>query len=169
MMMMMMMGGGGVGRQREWAARGAGAGAGWQAALYCERMQLRWEGRDALALISHSCTACPLPHPPTPPSTPQDMTAAGVEPDSVTHTMLLMAHEKAGQWEEALGAYRGMQAAGLQRNSFTYRCGGAGAGGGVGWGWVGVGGRVGTRRRGESGGDSGDGGCLFRALGVSGV
>ena len=62
----------------------------------------------------------------------QDMSAAGVEPDAVTHTMLLMAHEKAGQWEEALGAYRGMQAAGLQRNSFTYRwVGGAGAGCGV--------------------------------------
>ncbi len=49
------------------------------------------------------------------------MAAAGVEPDSVAHTILLMAHEKAGQWEAALEAYAEMQRLGLPRNSFTYR------------------------------------------------
>ncbi|PSC70893.1 hypothetical protein C2E20_5639 [Micractinium conductrix] len=51
----------------------------------------------------------------------EDMTAAGSKPDSVTHTILLMAHEKAGQWEQALEAYARMQRLGLPRNSFTYR------------------------------------------------
>lgn len=51
----------------------------------------------------------------------QDMTARGVEPDSVAHTILLMGHEKAGQWEAALEAYAEMQRLGLPRNSFTYR------------------------------------------------
>lgn len=50
-----------------------------------------------------------------------EMAAAGLPPDSVAHTILLMAHERAGAWEAALEAYARMQRLGLERNSFTYR------------------------------------------------
>ena len=52
----------------------------------------------------------------------QEMDEAGLPPDSVAHTILLMAYEKAGRWEAALDAYAAMQRLGLDRNSFTYRC-----------------------------------------------
>ena len=55
------------------------------------------------------------------PGSPQEMSAAGLHVDAVAHTILLMAHEKAGAWEAALECYATMQSLGLQSNSFTYR------------------------------------------------
>jgi pentatricopeptide repeat protein len=49
------------------------------------------------------------------------MQAAGLPPDEVAHTILVMAHEKAGRWRDALAAYAAMRRAGLPRSSFTYR------------------------------------------------
>lgn len=51
------------------------------------------------------------------------MAGVGLEPNAVAHTILLMAHEKAGDWEAVLGAYDNMRRRGLERNSFTYRWG----------------------------------------------
>ena len=51
-----------------------------------------------------------------------------MQPDAVAHTILLMAHEKAGRWEAAMDTYAGMQRRGLPRDSFTYRRGRGGVG-----------------------------------------
>ena len=59
------------------------------------------------------------------PGAPQEMAAAGLEADAVAHTILLMAHEKAGAWESALECYATMQRLSLQSNSFTFRQGAA--------------------------------------------
>ena len=83
------------------------------------------------------------------------MEEEGLEPDTTTHTLLLMAHEKRGDWEAALDVYALMSRLEVPRNSFTYRWGGWGRGWVIWWGprgigrWVGwagvflVGGRVG--------------------------
>ena len=49
------------------------------------------------------------------------MRAAKVQPDSQTHTALVMAYEKSGDWRQALEAFSAMRRAGLHCNSFTYR------------------------------------------------
>ena len=67
------------------------------------------------------------------------MEARGLPPDSVAHTILVMAHEKAGAWREALAAYRHMRDRGLERNSFTYRRALAGSGPGPAFLWAGGG------------------------------
>ncbi|EFN56272.1 hypothetical protein CHLNCDRAFT_51958 [Chlorella variabilis] len=69
----------------------------------------------------------------------QEMEARGLPPDSVAHTILVMAHEKAGAWREALAAYRHMRDRGLERNSFTYRRALAGSGPGPAFLWAGGG------------------------------
>ena len=71
-----------------------------------------------------ACPCCDHTHfnfPLLPPWGLQEMAAAGLEADAVAHTILLMAHEKAGGWEAALECYATMQRLGLQSNSFTYR------------------------------------------------
>lgn len=52
----------------------------------------------------------------------KQMEAEGLPPDAVAHTILVMAHEKAGRCEAALQALEHMRALGLERSSFTYRC-----------------------------------------------
>ena len=49
------------------------------------------------------------------------MQGAGFPLDAMGGTLLVMAHEKAGDWEGAQRAYERMRTLGLPRSSFTYR------------------------------------------------
>lgn len=51
----------------------------------------------------------------------QEMPKRGLTPDGVSYTLLMMAHEKGGRWEDAVEVYAACKRAGQPRNSFTYR------------------------------------------------
>ena len=51
----------------------------------------------------------------------QEMVDEGLDPEATGYTLLLMSHEKRGDWEAALEVYAMMGRLGVDRNSFTYR------------------------------------------------
>ncbi len=45
----------------------------------------------------------------------------GLDPETTGYTLLLMSHEKRGDWEAVLDVYALMGRLDVERNTFTYR------------------------------------------------